>query len=471
MVCADSPGAEALIGVVAEVAAAGGDGSVLVRRIAALVASDENDRFPACAVSGPASDGRLAVLVHGDATAGVMGGDGPVVLVGTDAITSVNRLVTGPVTEIRLELAGAGGPDTRFRLDSGIVPGAGVVVEVTAGDAPAVAPEPVLASEADLAPMHGAGRSEGHVAEQVGEAAAESEPAADRVGEAAAESERAADRVGEAAPESEPAKQVGEAAPESLPAEQVGGAAPESLPAADRVGEAAAESLPTEQVGEAAPESVPAEQVDEAAPEQPFALEHLLPPEQRTAPEDEPAPIASTVDPDYPPKPTAEEASAAPQAPVYDLPAKPGMYLPPEAPVAVHAAEDVGAADLGTEAPPAAGQSLGLLVLDDGTSFRLDVDYVIGREPQHDPDVVAGDARPLKIEDAEGVVSRKHLRVTVGGWEVRVTDLGSANGTYVQIPDIPQPLQLVPGQPAVIPPGTMVNIGRRWLRYEADRNP
>jgi hypothetical protein len=405
MVCADRPGADALIGVVAEVAAAGGDGSVLVRRIAALVASDESDLFPACAVSGPAGDGRLAVLVHGDATAGVMGGDGPVVLVGTDAITSVNRLVTGPVTEIRLELPGAGGPDTRFRLDSGIVPGAGVVVEVPAGDAPAVAPEPVLASEADLAPKHGAGRSDGQVVEQVGEAA------------------------------------------------------PESVPAADRV-------------GEAAPESVPAEPVAEAALEQPSAQEHLLPPEQRTAPEHEPAPIASTVDPDYPPKPTSEEYSAAPQAPaMYDLPPKPGMYLRPEAPVAVHAADDVGAADPGTEAPPAAGQSLGLLVLDDGTSFRLDVDYVIGREPQHDPDVVAGDARPLKIEDAEGVVSRKHLRVTVGGWEVRVTDLGSANGTYVQIPDIPQPLQLVPGQPAVIPPGTMVNIGRRWLRYEADRNP
>jgi len=66
--------------------------------------------------------------------------------------------------------------------------------------------------------------------------------------------------------------------------------------------------------------------------------------------------------------------------------------------------------------------------------FRLDVDYVIGREPQHDPDVLAGAVRPLRIADTEGVVSRRHARVALIGWDVHVVDLGSANGTFVQLP-------------------------------------
>jgi len=43
MVCADAgDGVEELLGLVTEVAAAGGDGSVLVRRVAALLAADFN---------------------------------------------------------------------------------------------------------------------------------------------------------------------------------------------------------------------------------------------------------------------------------------------------------------------------------------------------------------------------------------------------------------------------------------------
>ena len=92
MVCADTgAGVDELLAVVAEVAAAGGDGSVLVRRVAAMLAADFDGRYPACAVTGPAPDGRLAILVHGAATVDVAGADGPMSLSGMDAITSVNR--------------------------------------------------------------------------------------------------------------------------------------------------------------------------------------------------------------------------------------------------------------------------------------------------------------------------------------------------------------------------------------------
>ena len=101
LVCADG-GQEVddLLGLVAEVADAGGDGGQLVRRVAALLAADFDGRFPACAASGRTRDGRLAVLVYGTATADVVSADGDISLAGSDAITSVNRLISGSISSI-----------------------------------------------------------------------------------------------------------------------------------------------------------------------------------------------------------------------------------------------------------------------------------------------------------------------------------------------------------------------------------
>ena len=114
---------------------------------------------------------------------------------------------------------------------------------------------------------------------------------------------------------------------------------------------------------------------------------------------------------------------------------------------------------------------LGVLLLDDGSTFRLDLDYVVGREPQTDPEVISGTVRPLRIADADGVVSRRHLRVALLGWDVQVVDLGSANGTYLALPGDQQRHQLAPNQPVVVRPGTQITMGRRWFRYESNRNP
>lgn len=113
---------------------------------------------------------------------------------------------------------------------------------------------------------------------------------------------------------------------------------------------------------------------------------------------------------------------------------------------------------------------LGVLVLDDGSIFSLDTDYVIGRDPSRDPDVVAGTARPLRIEDPEGLLSRVHARIHLEGWEVAVIDLGSANGTGIWGP-YDTVWQRAPAQaPVVVRPGTQVGVGRRQMRYESHRN-
>jgi hypothetical protein len=116
------------------------------------------------------------------------------------------------------------------------------------------------------------------------------------------------------------------------------------------------------------------------------------------------------------------------------------------------------------ERPP-----LGVLLLDDGSVFQLDTDYVIGREPSLDASVAEGRSRPLRISDETGIVSRVHVRVHLEGWRVLVTDLGSANGTRVLLPGQPADQMLVPQVPVVLATGSQVDLGGRGFRYESHR--
>jgi FHA domain len=116
------------------------------------------------------------------------------------------------------------------------------------------------------------------------------------------------------------------------------------------------------------------------------------------------------------------------------------------------------------ERPP-----LGVLLLDDGSVFQLDRDYVVGREPSLDASVASGHARALRVADESGIVSRVHARVALDGWRVLVTDLGSANGTRVFLPGQPADQQLVPQVPIVLGPGSQVDLGGRGFRYESHR--
>ncbi len=109
--------------------------------------------------------------------------------------------------------------------------------------------------------------------------------------------------------------------------------------------------------------------------------------------------------------------------------------------------------------------SLGVLVLDDGTTFPLDGDYVLGREPAFDSDVIAGRSRPLRISDPKGTISRLHLRISLIGWRVEVSDLGSANGSFLQSSDGER--TLVPYEPVMIEPGARIGIGHRSMQYLA----
>ena len=114
---------------------------------------------------------------------------------------------------------------------------------------------------------------------------------------------------------------------------------------------------------------------------------------------------------------------------------------------------------------------LGVLVLEDGSVFQLDADYVIGREPSLDSSVADGSARPLRLTDSEGLVSRIHAKVELDGWQVYISDLESANGTYIQLPGETDGRLLPPRVRTPLIAGARVRVGRdHGFTYDSHRH-
>jgi hypothetical protein len=118
---------------------------------------------------------------------------------------------------------------------------------------------------------------------------------------------------------------------------------------------------------------------------------------------------------------------------------------------------------------------LGVLRLSLGDVITLDRGVLMGRNPRTDFAAAdgfggsGGGERPhvVKLPTGDGDISRTHLRVTLDGWHVLVTDLNSTNGTLVTPPGR-ETLQLRPGEPLPIQPGTVVTLADGIdFRYEA----
>jgi FHA domain len=110
---------------------------------------------------------------------------------------------------------------------------------------------------------------------------------------------------------------------------------------------------------------------------------------------------------------------------------------------------------------------LGLLVFDNGATVSLDMDYLLGREPETDERVPSGQLRPLLVVDQTGGVSRHHAEIRLEGWDVVLVDIGSANGTLVAAPGAPAWSSLVPHQPVRLVPGMAVRMGSRQFAFES----
>ncbi|MFI6363340.1 FHA domain-containing protein [Nocardia sp. NPDC050630] len=113
---------------------------------------------------------------------------------------------------------------------------------------------------------------------------------------------------------------------------------------------------------------------------------------------------------------------------------------------------------------------LGMLVLDDGMTYMLAADAVLGRDPEHSEQARRGMV-PLKVEDSSGGMSRAHAEVVLVNWDVSLVDRGSTNGTRTRLPGYRDWIRLPPNQPMGLIPGTEIMIGNRVLRFEPAAPP
>jgi hypothetical protein len=423
------PGPDPLLGVLEEVAATAGDGGALVLAVARAVLANLDQVSGACA--GITAGGEVAVLVHGSAVAIVaVDGGQEVQLTASASMLPVSRTFAGTTVTVQLALGIPGDLDARLRLDGGIVSAGGLAVTASASQA-----KPGTA-------MPGTSQPAGQVETAV--------------------PSKAADTVRRRPPGPKPVgAQTG--IPTGVPA---GGETAEDKPQVTV-------SLATVRKQSAA---VAAEQ--ETPPASPGRAPKLHEPNPAADFEW----ISLALEPDEPDEPG--EPGEPGEAHDHDHAAEPDVPpLAPEGaePVMVEGVlcarnhfndpdvaycrqcglsmvQQTRRTQLGQRPP------LGVLLLDDGTAFTLDRDYVLGREPVLDGDVATGLARPLRITDPNGTVGRVHLRVSLVGWQVTVKDLGSVNGSVVYLAAGGED-KLSPHESVVIAPGTRIGIGRRTLQY------
>ncbi|WP_344253727.1 FHA domain-containing protein, partial [Pseudonocardia hydrocarbonoxydans] len=110
---------------------------------------------------------------------------------------------------------------------------------------------------------------------------------------------------------------------------------------------------------------------------------------------------------------------------------------------------------------------LGLLVFDDGATYTVDAEYLVGRMPESDERVRSGGLRSIVVEDRSGAVSRVHAEVRVDNWDVVLVDSGSRNGTFVASPGDPAWTPVPPGRSHRLEPGMRVRLGGRTFVFES----
>lgn len=172
------------------------------------------------------------------------------------------------------------------------------------------------------------------------------------------------------------------------------------------------------------------------------------------------------------PAPVPAAAEARPPAPptmtqvveVWGIRCKKGHFNDPEARYCgmcgIHMVQDSAARVKGPR------PVLGFMVLDDGTTYKLDADYVIGSDPQDHEAVRDGRARPLVIADGDGVISPVHARIVLRDWTVEVSDCGSVYGTYVWAPGTTAWERLTPEQPVTLVAGSQVMVAQRGFMFQ-----
>lgn len=447
---ADGP--DPLLGALEEVAA--GDGAALVLAAARAVLAYPRQFSGACA--GVTAGGEVAVLVHGGATVAV-GVDGApeVELTASGSILPVNRTFAGTTITIRVLTGGPVTPDPRLRLDGGVVYGGGLVLTATSA---------VDVAEAGMI-MSGAPAADVMMSQVPSAGGARMPDAPQAAGPPSSDAPQSPDTM---MPDAAPAGDM----PFNLPADPT--------VEAPRLQELWFTAQQDVDPGQGDARRPPASVVPSSAAAAPGREPQLHQPDPAAdfeyvsflSPGGEPDqhdhdPHGQPVEVDIPPAGTeGTDPYAADPALVDGVLCARNHFNDPNVQYCRQCG--ISMVQLTQRIQKGPRPPLGVLLLDDGTGFTLDKDYIVGREPVLDGDVAAGRARPLRIPDPGGTVSRLHLRISLIGWQVEVRDLNSSNGSVLNLPNGAE-RKLAPGDSAVIEPGTKIGVGHRSIQYQSYR--
>ena len=101
---------------------------------------------------------------------------------------------------------------------------------------------------------------------------------------------------------------------------------------------------------------------------------------------------------------------------------------------------------------------LGVLRVSSGATAVLDADIIIGRLPQGTSSTAAQSPRLLAVPSPGKAISKTHCAVRVEGWDMRVEDLGSTNGTFL-LRAGEEPRRVPEHQPLFLRIGDVIDIG------------
>ena len=110
---------------------------------------------------------------------------------------------------------------------------------------------------------------------------------------------------------------------------------------------------------------------------------------------------------------------------------------------------------------------LGVLVFEDGATFSLAQDYVVGRQPDVSDLVRDGLALPLPVDDPERSISRAHAELRLVDWDVHLINLSATNGSFVWDENQQQWIPIPTGQSVVLAAGMRIALGRRSAVFES----
>ncbi len=107
--------------------------------------------------------------------------------------------------------------------------------------------------------------------------------------------------------------------------------------------------------------------------------------------------------------------------------------------------------------------ALGQLRFDDGQLYPLDRPYVLGRRPESSAPGIG----IIVLDDERHMVSKRHAEIRIVGWDVKIVDLGSSNGTKVFPPggSAQQAIRLRPNVEVVLEAGSHIQVGERTFQY------